>query len=264
MNHQQSFLVGHYSALIILLALSVGIIGGVVASANERELFNQAAERYQNSSLPSREDLVDQLPALPTVFPLNPEVAKQQGATRLQALNPNQAINPDTVTQQLNQINAESANPSRLTNNIPAQAQSLGSRVTTTQSSGSSGQTAGRDVNSPSDPLGQDPQASARRQSSVTRDGTLPNGARDVTAGDPVSLASLLDVSATQDVENSYISFLASTLAIKLQIINRKTEHLAGKLDEVNTKHETLNRKLIQLNGITNDVLIQLSTLPRQ
>jgi len=223
------------------------------------------SERYSNTSIPDRSDLMGSLPSLPAQFPLDPAVARQQGARSLQGMNPREAVNPDKISEQLNTINAESANPGQLTQNLPAGAASLGRGVVNTQATSmqsSSNGTVGN--NSPSDPLGSDPAAAAARQSTVTRSGTLPNGALNVSAGDPLALASTLSAQASTDVENAYINYLSSVLASKLQVLNNQTALLAGKIATVNEDMASINRKMNNIVEKMNSNLTLLPTIPQR
>lgn len=251
----------------ISVAFLFGAVGSLVVAGADTELPNVSnlAERYNTSSLPSRADLQDQLPSLPTQFPLDPSVAREQGSRELQGLDRNQAMNPDTISTRLNRINSESANPANLTGAIPSSVSSLGRGVVNTQANpgvgGSSGSSVG--ANSPSDPLGSDPSRAADRQSAVTRDGTLPNGALNVSGGSPFDLADTLSGLVSTDAANSRTNYLASMLAMKVQVLNTQTATLAGKIDTVNQSHATLNRRMNSLVDKMDGVLRNLPTIPK-
>lgn len=248
----------------IFTAILLGLVGGAfIASADENLL--SAAERYQAPSLPGRDDLMSQIPELPFSPPLDPTVARQQGARELQGLNPNQSLNPDTMLSTVNKISAEDTNPSRLSGVIPSSASGITNRITNAQSPTNAQipLSALRSPNSPNDPLGQDPQAAARLQSDVTRSGTLPRGVINVTGGDPLGLGGSLSAAAASDIANAYNNALAARLALKLQTVNRQAERLAGKLDSVNTSAAELNETSSDFVEVLNDILKKLPTLPR-
>ena len=253
-------------ASTVFTALALGLLGGVfIASADAPATFTSIADRYHAPSLPNRDDLVGQLPELPSTPPLDPSVARQQGARALQGLNPDQSFNPDTMMSQINNISAEDANPNRLSGFIPPSASAIANRVSQVQS------TTGNPVsnlptgnqNSSLDPLGTNPNIAAQQQSNVTRDGSLPNGSLNVTGGNPTALARTLINAAGTDVENSYNNALAANLALKLQIVNRQAERLAGKLDALNTSAADLNNTSSDFVIVFNDILKKLPTLPR-
>lgn len=252
-----------FATILIGGSVVIGALGTVVVAT--ASTASSLVERYNNTSVPSRSDLLSRVPGLPTQFPLDPTVARQQGARELQGLNPNQALNPDRMGEQLGRINSESANPQRLAGNIPSGASSLGSRVLNTQSNptATTGTPSAAATNSPSDPLGQDPAAAARQQSSVTRSGTLPNGALNVSGGDPLGLANTLSRLASTDIGNASENYLSSLLAMKLQVLNTQTTRLAAKVDLVNEDHATLNRNIQSLADTMNEILKQLPTLPQ-
>lgn len=246
----------HEKKLFIILALLiVGATFGssLIAFADFSDLFGSIA------SLPGR-DRLPEVPNLDMPLPLDPQVASQQGARRLQGLNPNQAANPDTITQLINETGAENTNPNRLANALPTSLPTLNNIINTqSNSNGTPFSAGGR--NATNDRLGSN--VNNGEQSTVTRNGSLPNNAVTVTGGDPAALARLLSASANADIRTAYNNYLATVLAIKLQVINTKTGHLADKYDELNQKHRELNETTKELAETMNRILQQLATLPK-
>lgn len=241
---------------ISIIVLLIGLLGGnIIVHAS---IFDSIGNVFNNSSIPSRDQLPD-VPTLPTAFPLPAEVANEQGARQLQSMNLNEAGNSDTVMNRINSISAENANPNRLPGALPSPISSLGSQIINTQSSSTNSSA----FNAGNRPSASNPNALNSGQSSVTRNGQLPNNALGVSGGDPTTLANLLISSANRDVVNSRVDYLASVLALKLQLINTETGHLAGKMDEMNHTHKELNEELKKLAETMNTIVQKLPTIPK-
>ena len=236
--------------------LLLGLLSGTVMV--KADIFGSIGNVFNNASIPGRDQLPE-VPNLPTTFPLPAQVANQQGARQLQAMNLNEVGNSDTVMNQINSISAESANPNRLPGALPSSISSLGSQITNIQS------TSGDNMpfSAGNRPASSNPNQLNSGQSSVTRNGQLPNNALGVSGGDPNILANVLISNANRDVVNSRADYLASVLALKLQLINTETSHLASKMDQMNHTHKELNEELKKLAETMNTIVQKLPTIPK-
>lgn len=254
---------------MLLTAILVGILGGsLFAFADDGPTFPTSTatpsltETYNGSTVPSREQYSTEMPSLPSLPSLDPEVSRQQGAETIQSVDLDEASDRNNVRQQMGSMSAESSNPGG-GNNSSFGSFSPPSGVTTTAngSGGSSGSSGSRGSSSRSDPLGGSSTSGDEAQSTVSQDGTLPSGSLDV-APVPVGLGSLLVDRFSRDAMASWYNALSAMTALRTQIVNRQTQRLADKIDEVNDTHRSLNQNLSSLISTMNQVLIQLPTIP--